>query len=235
MRPGTPATASSAAETASRSSAEAVREPEHGQRVVRVEPAREVEVERARLPADLDRDARARRVGREARQVDVRLGSRAVRHRQRLGTARGIDERVRMPVVRVDHADARSPRLAVLRQPLEQADLGPAIGVERAVEVEVLVRQVGEDRRVVVDARDAVRRQAVRARLDHHRLLARVAHLAQDPLEIEGPGRRVRLLVADQAARRSGSRRSRSAPSRSPLPRDPPRPGTRSWSCRSCR
>ena len=90
--------------------------------------------------------------------------------------------------------------LRVLRQAFEQADLGPAIRVERAVEVEVLVRQVGEDRAVVVDARDAIRGEAVRARLDDGRLLAGIGHLAQDPLELEGAGCRVRLLVADQVA-----------------------------------
>ena len=80
----------------------------------------------------------------------------------------------------------------------------PALRLEvllhRAVEIEVVLAQVGEDERVEADTVEAAERRAVRAGLDGRAQVARVEHLTEEALEIDRLGRRERRwprLAAD--------------------------------------
>ena len=67
---------------------------------------------------------------------------------------------------------------------LEQAQLGGAVGLEGAVELEVLVAQIGQDRDVVGDSAHAFEREAVRRRLDDGEGVPGLDHGPQRGLEL---------------------------------------------------
>ena len=100
---------------------------------------------------------------------------------------------------------ASAPRCELLEQP----QLGVAVGLPRAVELEVLVGQVGQDRDVVGDRVDPAERQAVRGRLDDRRGVAGDAHRLHRTLQVGRlRGRGVGLVGGLHAAdpRRGGAR-----------------------------
>ena len=97
-------------------------------------------------------------------------------------------------VAHVDHG-ARSPGDA------EQARLRRAVGLERAVVVEVVAREVGEHGGVEAHRRHAVLVQRVRGHLQPHRARAGVARRGQPPLHAHRVGRReARVRGASGAA-----------------------------------
>ena len=94
-------------------------------------------------------------------------------------------------------------------EPLEQRQLRVAVRLPRAVELEVLVGQVGQDRDVVGDRVDPPEREPVRRRLDDRGRVAGADHRPERPLELWRLGRRgvglVRLLdAADPRRGRAG-------------------------------
>ena len=168
--------------------------------VAGVESAREPEVQVSPPAGDLDADARQRGFRSVVDEPDVGPIALAIRDDPRTRARGRGSEGLAMAVVGIDHRKARSAALGLALEPREQAALRVAVRLERLVEVEVLVREVREDRRVVVDAADAIRREAVAARLDDDRLLAGLHHLAQQSLQLEGARGRVRLGVAAELA-----------------------------------
>ena len=75
---------------------------------------------------------------------------------------------------------------------LEERQLRVAVRLPRAVELEVLVGQVRQDREVVGDPEDAIGGEAVRGRLDDRRRVAVVGHRPERSLQRRGArGRRV--------------------------------------------
>ena len=98
------------------------------------------------------------------------------------------------------------PRIADIDRGRRRLRAGeePALRLEvllhRAVEIEVILAQVREDERVEAHAVEAPEGRAVRAGLDGRAHVARVEHLAKQPLEIDRLGRRERRgtpLAAD--------------------------------------
>ncbi len=115
----------------------------------------------------------------------------------RIGGRRGQHGRARR-IVRVHHRGAIG--LAASRQQGEEPGLGVAVGLERAVEVEVVLGQVGEDGHVELDPVHAGERQGVRGDLHRGAADADAHHARQQRLQLEGLGRGLagRLgLVAD--------------------------------------
>ncbi len=178
-----------------------VREPERRRDVVGVVAAghRHLEGQGGWAP-ELDVHGRPRRVAANLRDPKLGVRGGAVRDDPRSRGTRGLGEHRPVPVVGIDDRDARPSVLCPRRETLEQAALRVAVRLERPVEVEVLVGQVGEDRGVVVDAADPVRREPVAAGLDDDRLLARIDHLAEDPLQLQRARRGVGLHVRPQLA-----------------------------------
>ncbi len=84
-------------------------------------------------------------------------------------------------VVDVDHAEAGELRG-------EQARLGGEVVVEVLVEVEVVLRQVGEDRDVVEQALDAAQRQRVAGDLHRRGGHLLLAHQREQALQVAGLG-----------------------------------------------
>ena len=105
---------------------------------------------------------------------------------------------------------ARPAGLGVASRPdaeaFEERELGVAVGLEAAVELEVLVGDVGQDRDVVGDRPDAFEREAVGGALDDRRGVARQGHGTQRELEGGCLGRRDMRLIGflDGADPRSG-------------------------------
>ena len=149
----------------------------------------------------------------ERRQVEPR-------HHRRSRRIVGIDDR-------------GAPGLGAGGEQAEEARLGIAVGVERHVKVEVVLRQVGEDGDVEFDAVRPVQGQRVGgdfhgdARHARARPCARGGTAARAPRASSGsPG---------AAPRRSGTRWCRSGRSGGPGRAGGRRRGSRSSSCRSCR
>ena len=67
------------------------------------------------------------------------------------------------------------------------------------MEIEVVLGEVGEDRRGEVDRVGAVEVQRMRGHLHHARPVARVEHLGEGALQIDGLRRRAQDLVLDPA------------------------------------
>ena len=111
--------------------------------------------------------------------------------------------------MRLDHA-ARSA------QPVEQRQLGVAVGLPRAVQLEMLVGHVGEDGHVVGDARHPLEREPMRRRLHDRDAIAGIGHRAQRGLQLRcfggggvdcvvlGPPADARRDRADHAGREPG-------------------------------
>ena len=117
------------------------------------------------------------------------------------------------------------------RRAREEPPLRVEVVLHRPVQVEVVLAQVREDERVEADAVEPPERRAVRRRLEGDAPVARVEHLAEEPLEVDRLGRRERrgaLLAADLQLDRA--RRARPA---RPPPRASSGAGTPSSSSRS--
>ena len=132
-------------------------------------------------------------------QADVRGGIGAVRHDRRARLLGDADERTGARVVGVDDRRARPVRRGLGLpgrgsvapvEPLEQRQLRVAVGLPRSVELEVLVAQVRQDRCVVGDRPDAIRRQAVGRRLEDRGPVARLGHRPERVLQVRGARRR---------------------------------------------
>ena len=78
---------------------------------------------------------------------------------------------------------------------LDQARLRRAIGLERAVELEVLAGDGGDDADVEATVARPLQRQAVGRRLHHHAVVAGRDHPCQQLLQLERLRRRVAILV----------------------------------------
>ena len=71
----------------------------------------------------------------------------------------------------------------------EEPPLRHVVLLHRAVEVEMVLRQVREHERVEADAVEAMQHRRVRGRLERDAAVARVEHLAKRPLQIDRLGR----------------------------------------------
>ena len=111
----------------------------------------------------------------DAHGADVGGGIRAVGDDPGTALPGRADEHAGRRIVEVD--DGRAVRPV---QPREQRDLGVAVGLPRAVQLEVLVGDVGQDGDVVGDRGDAIEGQAVRGRLDDGDLVAGIDHRAEE-------------------------------------------------------
>ena len=78
----------------------------------------------------------------------------------------------------------------------EEPPLGLEVVLHRRVEVEVVLAQVGEDQRGEPDPVQAPECRAVRGRLHRATPVARVEHLAEEPLEVDRLGGRPRRRAA---------------------------------------
>ncbi len=86
----------------------------------------------------------------------------------------------------VVHVHHRGPaRLRAGGQPREEPGLRVAIGVDRLVEVEVVLSEVGEDGHVELDAVDAREGQRVRGHLHRHAAHAGLDHPREERLQLE--------------------------------------------------
>jgi hypothetical protein len=171
------------------------------ERVVGVEAAGEAQLDRRGAGAGLIGDAQPPAVLLDPGEPDVGAVVGAVRQDRGTGLLGDADERARGRVVGVDDRGPRpGERRRGLRgvrggrsETLEQRELGVAVRLPRAVELEVLVAEVREDRGVVGDGPDAVRREAVRRRLEDRRPVAGVGHRPESLLEL-GRARRRQVL-----------------------------------------
>ena len=157
--------------------AERLAQGDDRERVVDVEAAGEAELERSPRPAAPSTSTRRRRrvlldcgsPGRRPRRP-CRTSRSARRPPGRRRRTRPADGSSTLTMARFGQADrARLSRVArAAREPLEQRQLRVAVRLPRAVELEVLVGEVREDRDVVGDAADPVERRA-RARSSRRR------------------------------------------------------------------
>ena len=169
-------------------------------------------VERRRAAGPLDVGAETVGVLGDADRANVRRGLRAVGHDAGAGVTSRPDEGAGGRVVDVDDG-RRSDRTRLAHEPrvsqaIEQRQLGVAVRLPRAVQLEMLVGEVREDRDVVGDARDAIEGEPVRGRLDDGEVVAGVDHGPQRRLELGRlGGRGVRLVGVRPAAdpRRDGA------------------------------
>ena len=81
----------------------------------------------------------------------------------------------------------------------EQPALRLEVVLHRPVQVEVVLREVREDEGVEADAVEPLQRRAVRRRLDGDAPVAGVEHLAEEPLQVDRLGSRVRRGPGDAA------------------------------------
>ncbi len=123
------------------------------------------------------------------------------------GASGGGDDgsRLALGVIGIDDGVLAPALLRVLLtegQSREEAALGGPIGLQRAVELQVLGGHVGEHRDIVGDAADATLRQPVRARLDHRPAIAGSQHGGQVVLQFgclgcAGTGAVAQALASD--------------------------------------
>ena len=158
------------------------------QGVVDVEPPDELEVHGRGARRRVVGDAQPPRVLLDAGRPDVGCRVGAVGHHPGARLLGDADERAGRRVVGVDDAGRRPAMrlrvggagpLAAARQLLEQAQLGVAVRLPRPVQLEVLVRQVGQDRDVVGDGVDPREGEAMRGRLDDRGRIARARTMAR--------------------------------------------------------
>ena len=161
---------------------------QHRQDVVDIEFTDQAHASSALAPAGLHLDHRPLGSGRNARRAHE-----ARPRGHRAAQARGDDQgrsgagggQLRTEgVVDVDHA-VRQVR------PRQQPRLGGAVGLHRAVIVQMVARQVGENRRVEAHAVDAPLVEGVRGDFHAHALGAQRAQLRQLTLQRDGIGGRV--------------------------------------------
>ena len=76
------------------------------------------------------------------------------------------------------------------RRAREEPPLRHVVLLHRAVEVEVVLRQVREHERIEADAVEPVQHRGVRGRLERDAAVARVEHLAERPLQVDRLRRR---------------------------------------------
>ena len=106
---------------------------------------------------------------------------------------RRFDEEWRGGVVGIHDGDPRPGTRQALGGTLvaespEEAELRLAICLERAVQLQVLVSQVGEDGHVIGDLRHSAQRQAMRRGFHDRGLVAGLDHGPQDSLQLRGLG-----------------------------------------------
>ncbi len=179
---------------------ERLAEGDDGKRVVDVEAAGEPEVEPGGRSRGVASSIR-RRLASSSTRVGADVGARvrAVRDEPRAGLPHdGLEQRPALGSSPLT-IPARGQPIGLRRvrrragEALEQRKLGRPVRLERAVELEVLVGQVREDRDVV---RDAARRARRPARgTSSRRTAARspaLDHRPERPLELRGLGRRRR-------------------------------------------
>ena len=155
------------------------------ERVVGVEPADQLELERGRARRRVVRDAEAAAVLLDPRGADVGRRVRAVGQDAGAGLLGDPDEGAGRRVVGVDDPGRRpGERLCVrVREELEQAQFRVPIRLPRPVQLEVLVGQVRQDRDVVGDLVDAVEGESVRCRFDDRGTVAGTDHRGEGVLE----------------------------------------------------
>ena len=186
-------------------------ERDHGKGVMNVEAPHEAEVHGGAPGRRVIGDPQPTLVLLDTGRPDVRGRVRAIRQDPRPGLLRDTDEGAGGRIVGVDDA-RRGPaeRLDdVRRQPLEEPQLRVAVRLPGAVQLEVLVGQVGQDRHVVGDGVDPPERQPVRRRLDHRGRIAGAGHRPDRSLELwrlgsRGVGLVRRLDAADPGLGRAG-------------------------------
>ena len=141
----------------------------------------------------------------------------------------------------IDAPDGSSALITAVRRALAPAAsrrnsraLASAVGVERAVKIEVVLGQVREDGHVELDAVRAVEGERVRRDLHGRRpATPRLDHAREEGLQLERFGRRLARrepLVADPVLDRA-DQSGRAGPGRARARRR----GATSSSCRSCR
>ena len=101
-------------------------------------------------------------------------------------------------------------------RPREQPPLRLEVLLHRPVQVEVVLAQVREDEHVEANAVETPQRRAVRARLDRGAAVARVEHLAEEPLQVD------RLRRRERRGPRARLRRSTRPSRRDPAGARPP-------------
>ena len=159
-------------------------------RVDRLEPARHagdgLDPAPDRVVADAERARRERRADRvlaveaPAAAAARSRRSRASRRRTRSRPGSSAREPAAVLVADVDHGAVGL---------VEQRALRLEVRLHRAVEVEVVLRQVREDEHREPRAREPPLRLRDRGRLHHARAVARVDHLAEEPLQVDRLGR----------------------------------------------
>src|ERR1700730_2945913 len=98
---------------------------------------------------------------------------------------RAVDQVRVARVVAIEHRRLVDTFASAAGRQVDQLRLRFAVGFDRLVEVEVLVRDVGEDGYVVVDAHHALQGEPVRPGLDHSKLDPGVTHASQLLLNLE--------------------------------------------------
>src|SRR3954454_17588914 len=166
----------------------------------------DVEAARERRAAGgaVEREGRAGRVALDRRRPEPRVGGVDA---DRDGVVQVAREPPAVGVVDVDHGG--------LRAGLEQAALGREVVLHRRMEVEVVLREVREDRDVPVDRVGAVELEGVARDLHDDGLVADVAHLGEGALQVDGLGRGADhrpFLAADDGGDRADE--ARAAPRR---------------------
>ena len=163
---------------------------DRGEGVVGIEPAGELERDGSRPARRDDLEPKAMSVFGDGFGADVGARIGAVGDEPRSCLACHRLEQAAVAVVAVDDP---GPRRGLDRQPvgkpLEQAQLGGPVALERPVELEMLVAQVREDRDVIGDSRDPVEREPVRGGLEDRDVVAGLDHGPQGCLELRGLGR----------------------------------------------
>ena len=164
-----------------------------GQGVVNVESARQPQVYCPR-PAGSGyvHGQRARPIldvgGPNVRSAGLSVGDDA-----RPGLRAGLDEERRGRIVGVHDRDPRPCPVEALggrivAESAEEAELGLAVRLECAVQLQVLVSQVGEDGHVVCDLGDAVQRQSMGSGFHDRGPIAGLHHGPQNLLQLGGLG-----------------------------------------------
>ena len=165
-------------------------EGERGEGVLDVEGAGQRDLEPARPARGPHLRDRAAGIGLHLADADIGL---------RMGTV------AQHPVSRA-LAEDRPGRIVAIedrhRRLLDEQGLGIAVCLERAMELEVLVGDVGDDPGPVPAVADPTERQAMGRGLDHGTVIARGHHLRQELLELKrlggrGPRQVVAQLIAD--------------------------------------
>ena len=161
--------------------------------------------QRARSPAGLQvqvqPDGCCAHLG-HADPAGTRLHPELVRRREHDALERRLETLGQAPPELLPHVDDGPAQ----SRPMEQSRLGRAVGLETAVIVEVIARQVGEDRGVEAHAGDAILVERVRGHLEAHRGCARVARLGEATLQAHRVGgRQTRVAQGARPAEAEGS------------------------------